>query len=75
LSPPIGIGIGAVSRFFAETEEEGKRMEIYYLTMSKEICEAIGAVNDENYLIAIKLLAAYHGVRGPLPPTEPPGPQ
>jgi hypothetical protein len=42
-------------------------MEIYYLTMSKEICETIGAVNDENYLIAIKLLAAYHGVRGSPP--------
>jgi hypothetical protein len=38
-------------------------MEIYYLTMSKEICQSIGAMNDENYLIAIKLLAAYHGVR------------
>ena len=37
-------------------------MEIYYLTMSKEMCERIGAINDENYLVVLKLLAAYHGV-------------
>jgi hypothetical protein len=45
-------------RFYAETEQDRKN-SAYYLTLSQQICAHIGAVNDENYLITLKMLSIY----------------
>jgi hypothetical protein len=44
-------------------ESEGRMAKgFYYLTMSKQICERIGAVNDENYELTLKMMGAYYRV-------------
>jgi polysaccharide pyruvyl transferase WcaK-like protein len=45
-------------RLYAETEQ-GRENIAYYLTLSQQICVYIGAVNDENHLITLKMLSIY----------------
>lgn len=45
-------------RLYAETEQ-GRENSAYYLTLSQQICVYIGAVNDENHLITLKMLSIY----------------
>jgi hypothetical protein len=48
-----------LSRVF--DEGEGRMAKgFYYLTLSKQIFERIGAVNDENYQMALKAIGGYY---------------
>lgn len=37
------------SRFNSRSEAEGRQKEVYCLTLGAQMCEALGAVNDETY--------------------------
>jgi hypothetical protein len=54
--------LALASRMYSDTDREGLAKGAYYLTLSRQICERIGAINDENYLITLKMLSLYERV-------------
>lgn len=49
-------------RLHADDEREGLSKGIYYLTLSQNVFEKIGAVNDEVYLMTLRLRNIYEGI-------------